>query len=431
VKRSSRFLPAAGVIALAACSGGGSQGGAPSAPAPAAQRIVSIAVSGAPAIVFDHARDKQEPYNLPDAQATAWKEADGTVDLMIPSFENYRMRGPDLLHLAMDTHKIYSSTASGSHVPEVQHDYDHWLLGPYSQDGVHWYSLAHTEWYACLLNGDCAQTGANGLGADTNSWANTVNSFVSTDGGASWTLNTVNGSHAPADVSYRWTGSVALTQHLYLQALNHTGMFGPSRLVQEGGYWYCVATYIHRDFARLDPAHGVYEAPIDTAGYVLLRTSDFTNPNGWQAWDGGSVYNPVASLQFRAFFPQSNGASLDAASPQIIHDTQTGSFILIFTVYGGVNPVYYMTTASLAAPAWSDATAIAGSAALTSDPAGPVQGFNEGNYPSIIDPASAGSNFEFTNGHPQLFYNTSPATYGGDNLARDVYRVPLTISYGP
>jgi len=373
MKRRGHILSFAGTIVLAACSGGGSSS---SVPVALTQHIAAIAVSGTPTIVFDHVRDKQEPYNLPDAQATAWKEADGTVNLMIPSFENYRMRGPDLLHLTMDTKKIYSSSTSGSSIPEDQHDYDHWLLGPYSQDGVHWYSLAHTEWYACLLNGDCAQTGANGLGADTNSWANTVNSFVSTNGGASWSLNTVNGNHAPADVSYHWTGSVALNQRVYLQALNHTGMFGPSRLVQEGGYWYSVATYIHRDFTQLDPAHGLYEAPIDNAGYVLIRTSDFTNPNGWQVWGGGSVYNPVASLQFLAFFPQSNGTSLNAAAPQLIHDTVSGSFLLIFTVFGGVNPVYFMTSPSLAAPVWTDAKPIAGSATLISDPAGPVTRIN-------------------------------------------------------
>jgi hypothetical protein len=60
-----------------------------------------------------------------------------------------------------------------------------------------------------------------------------------------------------------------------------------------------------------------------------------------------------------------------------------------------------------------------------------VQGFNDASYPSILDPNSSGYNFEFTNGNPLLFYSTSPAAYGGDNLARDVYRVQLSVTYGP
>jgi len=416
-------------LTVTACGGGGGGGGGTSTAPPPAAHIASIQIAGTPVVVFDHSRDKQEPYNLPDGQVTAWKESDGTVNLLIPSMENYRMRGPDLLHLTMDPHKIYSSATSGSHLPEDQHDYDHWLLGPYSQDGVHWFSLSESEWYACLLNGDCAQTGSNGLPADSNSWANTVNQFSSADGGASWTLNTVSGNHAAADVSYHWTGTLALSQHVYLHALNHTGVFGPSRLVQEDGWWYCVGSYIHRDFSQLSPATGVYEAPIDSYGYVLLRTADFTSPNGWQAWNGGNSFNPVSSLQFKAFLPQYQGSGLDASSPQLIHDTVSNSFVIIFSVYTAGSPVYYVTTSALAAPAWSDAVPIGGSAQLTTDAAGPVQGFDNENYVSIIDPASAGSNFEFTAGTPQLFYNTSPGSYGGDNLARDLYRVPLTITY--
>jgi len=234
-----------------------------------------------------------------------------------------------------------------------------------------------------------------------------------------------------ADTAYHWTGSVALAQHVYLQALNHSGMFGPSRLVQEGAWWYSVANYIHRDFTQINPAQGIYEAPVDKYGYVLIRTADPTNPNGWQAWNGGSTFNPIASQNFLPFLPQSNGASLDAASAQIIYDTVAQSCILIFTVNSGSNPIYYMTTPSLATPAWSDAIPIAGSAGFVSDAAGPVTGFNNQNYVSIIDPQAPGYTFDTTAGSPLLFYNTSPGAYGGDNLARDLYRVPLSVTYSP
>ena len=72
---------------------------------------------------------------------------------------------------------------------------------------------------------------------------------------------------------------------------------------------------------------------------------------------------------------------------------------------------------------------ILGTATMTTDPAGPVVGFDGANYPSVLDDSSAGFNFEFTSGAPQLFFNTSPGAYGGDNSARDLYRVQLAITY--
>src|SRR5258708_3502290 len=170
------------VLLAQGCSGGS---GGSSAPPPATSKsIVSIQDVGQPVKVFDHAKDKQESDNIPDAQITAWKEANGTVNLLIPSTEAYRMRGPDLMHLSIDPSKIFSSAQSAEQIPEDSYNYDHWFMGPYSVDGLHFYTLSHSEWYACLLNGDCAQIAPNGEAAQTNSWANTVNSFASSDGGA-------------------------------------------------------------------------------------------------------------------------------------------------------------------------------------------------------------------------------------------------------
>jgi hypothetical protein len=377
-----------------------------------AKTITGIAITGQPVKVFDYTRDQQQQGNIPDGQVTAWREADGTVDLMIPSSEGYRMRGPDLTHLTIDPTEIYSSSRSANQIPEDAYNYAHWLMGPYSLDGRTFYSISHSEWYACLLNGDCAVNG-DYYG---NSWVATANDFVSTDGGASWQLNVVGGNHVAAKPGYHWTGTIALQDSIYHFAFNHTGVFQPTRVIREGGYFYWIGLYIHRDFSAVDPAHGVYQAPIDTTGYILMRNADVTNPNGWERWGG-------------PFEPQQNGTAIDGTPPQIIYDTTAQSYILIHTLYGGSNAVYYMTTQSLANPAWSDDAVIAGTATLVTDPGGPVTGFNDANYASIIDPGSGGYNFEFTGGSPMLFYSTFPSQYGGVNTARDLYRVALTVTY--
>jgi hypothetical protein len=380
--------------------------------------------------VFDYATQAQESDNVPDAQVTAWKEADGTVDLMIPDTEAWRMRGPDLEHLTIDTKEIYSSTQSGSQTTENQYNYHHWMMGPYSLDGTTFYSLTHTEWYACLLAGNCNTPITASGDARGNGWANSVNSMVSTNAGATWQLNTVNGNHTVAAVAQTWTGSVGLADQIYLHAPNHSGMFQPSRVIQQGGYYYSVCYYLHRNFSAINPAAGQDEAPVDKFGLTIIRTTDVTNPNGWQVWTGGSNYGPMNSSDIAVFLPQANGQDLNTSAGQIVYDTNAQTFILVITTYQPGSPVYYMTSASLANPSWSPAKAIAGTATLASDPAGPAVGFYAMNYPSIIDDASAGYNYEFTSsGKPQLFYCTFPPVYGGQNQARNIYRLPLTITY--
>jgi hypothetical protein len=390
--------------------------------------VSRIVVSGTPVKVFDHATDQQENDNVPDAQVTAWREADGVVNLMIPDTEAYRMRGPDLAHLRIDPHKIFSSTVSASDVRESAHDYSHWFMGPYSFDGRTFYTLAHSEWYACLLDDECERPTSNGIPARINGWVNSLDSFVSADGGATWRRNDVGGSHVVGSPGHRWTGSAAFGRKVFLRAFNHSGLFQPTRVVREGNYFYAIAFYLHRDFARI-AATGQDAAPVDAAGYVLFRTTDLTDPHDWQVWSGGARFARWGSGNPDVFLPRRHGAPLNAAPPQIIYDTHVHRYVLIHTLYGGRNPVYYMTTKTLANPAWSDARPISGTAELRTDVAGEVRGFNDANFPSIIDPGSLGFNFEFTEGKPWLFFVTAARGEGDVDLARDVYRVELSFEY--
>jgi hypothetical protein len=225
---------------------------------------------------------------------------------------------------------------------------------------------------------------------------------VSADGGASWQLNTVSGNHVVANPGYFWTGTEALMDEIYLFAENSTGIYLPSRVIKEGSFYYSIADYGRRDFSKINPGQGVYMAPSYPPGFVLIRTNDITNPNGWEAWTGGSNFQPLSQGNYSVFLPQRDGKSLNAPAPQIIFDVNAQCYILIHTIYGGVNAISYMTTKSLANPIWSESTPIAG---------------------------TSGFNFEFTSGSPMLFYSTAPGQHGRDNLARDVYRIPLTVTY--
>lgn len=391
----------------------------------AGRQIASIAILGSPLKISDHTTENNI---YPDAQQTAWKEADGTVNFMIAHDEAYRMRGPDLEHLTFDSSEVFSSSETAFQVPESLHNYVHTPMGPYSLDGVHFYSLTHSEWYACVLNNTCNAQSGN---AKDYSWVATTNQLVSSDGGASWKLNTVAGNHVVADPGYYWTDSPAAQAQTwtFANANNHTGLFQPTRVIEEGGYYYALAYYLHRNFSAINPAAGVYTAPVDKQGNVIIRTRDIANPNGWEAWLGGSSYGPFNNSTVDAFYPIIGGQTTAGEASQIIYDTNAQEYILIFTPFGNYFPVYYITTKSLAKPVWSVATAISGTGSLLVDPAGPVTGFGNGQYVSIMDDASLGYNFETTSGNPRLYWNTFPVTYGGNNTARDIYSIQLIVSY--
>ncbi len=388
-----------------------------------AKTIAGITVTGSPVMVFNH-KDKVMKWNIPDGPVSAWRETNGRISMLVPHFENYRMTGPDLEDLTIDPHAIFSSGASSMQIPEHDSNYLQWLLTPYTLDGVTVHMLTHMEWYGCLLNNDCDQTAQ----AETNSWVSSVSQMISTDGGENFRLDNTGGSHVAASPGFHWTGTEALADKIYLRALNHTGIFATSRLTEEGHYYYMVGYLILRDFSNVDPTGA---APISKFGFVLLRSNDLSNPGGWQGWEGAGNWGPASAADYQTFLPMHNGGPLDnAAPPQIVYDTKAQCYILIFTFFGGNNAVYYTTTKSLAAPEWSDTKEVDGTAHLVTDPAGSVEGFSDLNYISLLDDDSAGFNFETTSGAPQLFYNTSPAQYDATkNLDRDIYRVPLNISY--
>lgn len=394
-------------------------------------RIESIRLEGAPALVFDYAKDQQEPDHLPDAPLAAWKEADGTVNLMIPHFENYRMRGPSLDQLENDPHKIFSSIEQANDIAENSYNYHHWLIAPYTLDGKTVYALSHTEWYACLLTDDC-RSRDNILGG----WTTTNNLFKSNDGGRSWAAQGNNRRHLVFNGANRWTGSRALAKKAYRRALNVSGFMVPSRIIREGNYFYTVGLETYRNLNRLNPEDA--RAPVERYGYAILRTRDISRAAGWEVWSGGNKYKPAKISNLEVFVPEKNGRPMRMAVPNIIYDLNARVYVLFFTLRGEGKGLYYITTASLASPSWSSASMVEGGDVFQPDPrrADVGNACNVGlipsNYPSVIDAASPGWNFEFTYGKPWMYYTVNHARCGGKNLNRDVFRVRMNFKYsGP
>jgi hypothetical protein len=430
------------LIALAACLAVGDGCTTPMRGRTDQIAIDQIAVVGQPVMVWDDTGI----WGGIDASSRAWRERDGTVNLLINSLDAYRMRGPDLDHLVFDPTRTFMS--GPYELPEDNYNFWHFLNSPYSRDGVTFYSLTHSEWYAAMLTGDLifdpnTHTFPVATPVDNpyprnvlyNSWTTTVNLMQSVNGGASWALRTVDGNHSPAKTSYHWTGTDALANRAFLHAALYSGLQQISRLVKEvtNGvtYYYAVGNHYKRDFSLINPGAGQWAAPLVKNGLAMIRTSDISNPNGWEVWTGGSSWaSPITSENVGTFLPMLNGVPAawvpnpyefpgPAWNADIIFDTEAELYILIFTngTPSSSGPVCYMTSQSLAAPVWSDYRPIIGTDTVV---VGATTGFGGPNYVSMIDPNSPGFNFEYTNGNPRLYYVTG----------RKLYQLQLQTTYG-
>ena len=394
-------------------------------------------------LVWSH-RNKVEPLNFSDVTPWAWREADGTVNLLIATFEAYRLRGSNLLSLSSRVGpKIYSAAAAGLDTVEDHYNFRPFILAPYSDDGVNLYSLVHMEWpAACLVPGDIDIPGAY-----YNSWVTTITQMKSTDGGASWHLNVVDGNYVVTKPGYHWTGTLAQTSRSYLYGgVNFTGLQGPCNLLKEGDYYYSMGNLYQRDFSVINPSQGVYQAPITKEGLAVIRTTNFKSPNNWEAWNG-SGWEPQANNNWGTWFPKRRGVTMKVWGVTWYYDVTAQLYVLVFPGNAGQHePVYYATTPSLANMVWSDAVPILGSELLVTDPLGkpgdppgPWLGFSGSSYPVIQDPNCPGFQFDkVLTDSPWLFYCQQPGYYnnrgrGWDPSAyrNDVYRIRLKVTYGP
>src|SRR5207249_9759168 len=98
------------------------------APVVGAATITEIRVVGVPVKIFDH-KQRVEKDNISDGPVNAWREADGTVNLMLPHYEAYRLRGPNLLNLTLDRNKVFSSRRSAGYIKEDLYNLVHWPMG--------------------------------------------------------------------------------------------------------------------------------------------------------------------------------------------------------------------------------------------------------------------------------------------------------------
>jgi hypothetical protein len=214
-------------------------------------QAASVTVTGPAEVAWDWDTMRCVDYDWPDGPVQAFSDALGRLQLVAPFL---RMTGTSFTNLTTNC----GTQLTSAHDPNPAHyDWDHWLNGIYTENGVDVYALLHNEYHGWEIPGACPAAGKArrcGVGA--------VTFAVSHDNGDTFV------SPAPPD------NFVATVPPRPVLDDVRTGLFATSAPVKKGSYYYSFA---------LIGASGAQDA-----GACLMRSPDLTAPRSWRGWDGAS-----------------------------------------------------------------------------------------------------------------------------------------------
>lgn len=359
----------------------------------------SMSITGPEQIVFDWSQMACFPTNFPDGPTRAFRDADGQIQLIIPSGEVTRMIGPDFNSLVRDCTVVRGSPKD----PFAGH-YNHsqTITATYTANGSEVFALVHNEYNINASPSLCPS------GRTSDCQHASVSLVRSTDVGDSYT-NTPPPSQYVAGVPYRYTPHVG--RH---------GVFSPSNIVERNGFYYTLLLI----------ARGSRE---QRPGTCVMRTRDLADPTSWRAWDGAGYtarfvnpyLEPSASPRRHVCHPVSN-AAIGTINRSLTYNTYLGKFFVIGTEsrydpqrQTVVRGLYYSFSPDLIN--WSD------SQLLIEFPDPQCSPFFIA-YPSVIDHAGSERNFTSAGQNAHLYYtrfNLTNCQLGSD---RDLVRVPIQFS---
>lgn len=220
--------------------------------APGASALtLTIPPGAAPEIVFHHARDACEKFDVPDVPASVFRTHDGTVRLIASHWTNRGMAGPDLDHLRHSCDILYEG--GGDDDPSAFDDRG-WITSTYTLDGRTVHALVHNEFHGHRRPALCPS------GGYMECWYNTITYAVSTDGGR--TFKAPRGRRLVAGVPYRYDPARG----------KRSGLFNPANIIRRGDHFYTMMSAAPQGAQAF--------------GICLMRTDRLDDPASWRAWDG-------------------------------------------------------------------------------------------------------------------------------------------------
>ncbi|MET0257151.1 MAG: hypothetical protein ABW179_01085, partial [Methylobacterium sp.] len=240
------------------------------APAGATTPALRLVAEPGERILFSHARDACENWDIPDTPSRAFRDAQGRVHLHQSHHRNRALVGPDFATLSHPCAVVFE----GADRPDpAAYDHQGWIAATFTPDGRTVHALIHDEYRGADAD-ECAATQAGGTAA---CWWNSLTAAVSHDAGASF---------RPAEP--RLVAALPLRAEETQGA--QAGIFEPTNIVAVAGGFAVMANVV---------------SPLpQRSGNCLLRTDDLADASRWRAWREGA---------FRTRLPDPYAGDLDPA----------------------------------------------------------------------------------------------------------------------
>jgi hypothetical protein len=252
--------------------------GAPAAPS----RDVNVSVSLSKQILWNWSLNRCEPKDTLDAPAHGFRDNMGILHVFASEPTAHPLLGATLATL----HATCKAAFVSNNDPDPSHFSDQsWLSGFYSEDGVHVYAVAHSEYHGWLywgrdapscktnklcakLQPECDPPSHSELRPASTCWYNAVTAAFSSDGGEKFLA---------AAAPNNFVAGIPLQ---YDKAIWHkaNGFWSPTNIIKYDNYFYIMAnvwTVTENGFSQM-------------GGTCLIRTTVLGQGSVWSAWDGVS-----------------------------------------------------------------------------------------------------------------------------------------------
>ena len=369
-------------------------------PAPAAEPpLAAVTLVGAAETVFSAKRDACDGDDVPDAPVRAFRDPDGAITMFGLHTKNRALRGPDFGHLKIDCAPTMPS--KGDPDPAAYDDAS-WITATWTEDGRRVQALVHHEYQANTHPGRCSRKEYLAC------WYNTLVAVSSGNAGRNWD---------------RPEPPVVVAAAPFRQEVGqgrHRGFFNPSNIFGGGRYRYFISSTT--GWTGQD------------GGACLFRTSDPADPSAWRAFDGkdftrrfGDPYrNGGDSKPCKTIWP------FPAPVGSVVRHRPTGAWLAVFQAAASADTfpeAGFYTTSSRDLLTWDKPRLLLAGKTLYDDPC--TSGGRLISYPSLIDPAAEGRNFDDVGAAADLYYATLRVDGCEVTSDRDLLRRRVAIQVWP
>jgi hypothetical protein len=324
---------------------------------------------------------------------------------------------------------------------EADYDHDFWIFSPWTEDGVTLHALCHHEYYPT----DCPSKPPGGR-----HWIATIHHMESTDGGSRFLPQPYLPYESNGGVSNSWR-TVLIPEPSDKRPRGDRyltyGFYHPSNIVREGNYCYALCQANNWLGGTIPTDEG--PKCLNEGGFVMIRTEHPSSPRGWQVFTPAGQWETTNKFTWQGFQVRNRQGQLEGQLVKLWHREEycpyttkpkRGTMLGLRLVYHRVaqqwialgyaheqgKNIAYTLTDSLANPNWENYGIRPVEGAISNVPLS----FDDGNYPSIVDPTSEDKVFQFTGNNPFLYFvrtgsGNGPVTTNANS--RTVYRVPLQI----